>query len=82
VFEPVGLDIAAPVGRSSQERLRQGPQELKMLAMPNVRPVEGGIPLIRGGKIGGGVRISGARSTQNTQIAQAAVTALNSFRPN
>jgi uncharacterized protein GlcG (DUF336 family) len=65
-----------------QERLRQDPQELKMLAMRNLLPVEGGIPLIRDGKIVGGIGVSGARSAQDAQVAQAAAAALNDFLPN
>ncbi|MCB8884050.1 heme-binding protein [Acidisoma cellulosilytica] len=62
-----------------QERLRQDTQELKMLAMPNVLPVEGGIPLILGGKIVGGIGVSGARSAQDAQDAQVAVAILDNF---
>jgi len=61
---------------SFQERLRSDLQELKMLAMTNVLPVEGGIPLILDGKIVGGIGVSGARSSQDAQVAFAAVSVL------
>jgi len=63
--------------RLFQERLAHGAHELKMLAMPSVIPVDGGIPLILSGKIIGGIGVSGARSTQDAQVAQAAANVLH-----
>jgi uncharacterized protein GlcG (DUF336 family) len=47
------------------------------LALPGVIPAEGGVPLFRDGQIIGGVGVSGVRSFQDGQIAQAGVDALD-----
>lgn len=47
------------------------------LALPGVIPAEGGVPLMRGGSTIGGVGISGVRSFQDGQIAQAGASALD-----
>ena len=46
------------------------------LALPGVIPAEGGVPLVRDGVIIGGLGISGVRSFQDGQIAQAGMNAL------
>lgn len=46
------------------------------LALPGVIPAEGGVPLLRDGQIVGGLGISGVRSFQDGQIAQAGAAAL------
>jgi uncharacterized protein GlcG (DUF336 family) len=46
------------------------------LALPNVIPAEGGVPLVRDGVVIGGIGVSGVRSFQDGQIAQAGVNAL------
>ena len=47
------------------------------LALPGVIPAEGGVPLLRDGQVIGGLGISGVRSFQDGQIAQAGVDALD-----
>ncbi len=46
------------------------------LALPGVIPAEGGVPLVRDGVVVGGLGISGVRSFQDGQIAQAGAAAL------
>jgi glc operon protein GlcG len=46
------------------------------LALPGVIPAEGGIPLLRNGQVIGGLGISGVRSFQDGQIAQAGAAVL------
>jgi uncharacterized protein GlcG (DUF336 family) len=46
------------------------------LALPGVIPADGGVPLLRDGQIIGGLGVSGVRSFQDGQIAQAGVDAL------
>ena len=46
------------------------------LALPGTIPAEGGVPLIRDNQIIGGLGISGVRSFQDGQIAQAGAAAL------
>ena len=47
------------------------------LALPGVIPAEGGVPLSRDGFVIGGVGVSGVRSAQDGQIAQAGAAALS-----
>ena len=47
------------------------------LALPGVIPAEGGVPLMRNGVVVGAIGISGVKSFQDGQIAQAGATALN-----
>jgi uncharacterized protein GlcG (DUF336 family) len=47
-----------------------------LLAMPGLTPVEGGLPIVSGGKVIGGVGVSGLTSAQDGQVAQAGLDAL------
>lgn len=46
------------------------------LALNNMLPIEGGIPLTHNGEIVGAIGISGVKSTEDGQIAQAGANAL------
>ncbi len=60
--------------KASEDAVLSG--RLIHLALPGVIPAEGGVPLMRGNQIIGGLGISGVRSFQDGQIAQAGVNAL------
>ncbi len=60
--------------KASEDAVLSG--RLIHLALPGVIPAEGGIPLMRDGSVVGGIGISGVRSFQDGQIAQAGVDAL------
>jgi uncharacterized protein GlcG (DUF336 family) len=60
--------------KSSEDAVLSG--RLIHLALPGVIPAEGGVPLTVEGVIVGGLGISGVRSFQDGQIAQAGVDAL------
>jgi glc operon protein GlcG len=60
--------------KASEDAVLSG--RLIHLALPGVIPAEGGVPLLRDGIIVGGLGISGVRSFQDGQIAQAGVNAL------
>jgi glc operon protein GlcG len=60
--------------KASEDAVLSG--RLIHLALPGVIPAEGGVPLIRDGAIIGGIGVSGVRSIQDGQIAQAGVNAL------
>jgi uncharacterized protein GlcG (DUF336 family) len=60
--------------KASEDAVLSG--RLIHLALPGVIPAEGGVPLARDGIIIGGIGISGVRSFQDGQIAQAGVDAL------
>ena len=57
--------------KSFQDTVAQGGVGLRMLGLPGAVPVEGGIPLMEGGKIVGAVGASGGTSDQDGQCAQA-----------
>ena len=81
----VGADqgIAAEKGRTAaetrrstanwQERVQKRPE---MLRMPNVTPVQGGLPIVVDGTCVGGVGVSGVQSHEDEQIAAAGIKAL------
>jgi len=60
--------------KASEDAVLSG--RLIHLALPGVIPAEGGVPLLREGQVIGGLGISGVRSFQDGQIAQAGVDAL------
>lgn len=60
--------------KASEEAVMGG--RLIHLALPGVIPAEGGIPLVRDGVVIGALGISGVRSFQDGQIAQAGSAAL------
>jgi glc operon protein GlcG len=47
-----------------------------LLTLPGATPLEGGIPLMVGGKIVGAIGVSGVQSNQDAQIAQAGAAVL------
>lgn len=60
--------------KSSEDAVLSG--RLIHLALPGVIPAEGGIPLLREGEVIGGIGVSGVRSFQDGQIAEAGASAL------
>lgn len=61
--------------KSSEEAVLSG--RLIHLALPGIIPAEGGVPIIRDNQIIGGLGVSGVRSFQDGQIAQAGINILN-----
>jgi len=57
-----------------EEMLATG--RLGYLAMPGMLPLEGGLPLTHNGEIVGAIGVSGVKSSEDAQIAQAGVAAL------
>ena len=49
-----------------------------ILGLPGATPIEGGLPIVVGGKIIGAVGVSGVTSVQDGQVARAGV---ESFKP-
>jgi len=62
--------------KASEDAVLSG--RLIHLALPGVIPAEGGVPLMRDGVLVGGLGISGVRSFQDGQIAQAGANVLES----
>ena len=61
--------------KALQDLIGQGGTNLRLLTI-GYSVLEGGIPIIVGGKIIGGVGVSGATSQQDAQIGQAGIDAL------
>jgi uncharacterized protein GlcG (DUF336 family) len=57
--------------KSFQDTVAQGGVGLRMLGLPGAVPVDGGVPLMEGGKIVGAIGASGGTSDQDGQCAQA-----------
>ena len=80
---PANARIAVAKGRTAaetrrstanwQERVNKRPE---MLRMPNVTPVQGGLPIVVDGTCVGGVGVSGVQSHEDEQIAAAGIKAL------
>src|SRR5688500_8393617 len=62
--------------KAFQDALAAGGEGLRILALDGAIPVEGGIPLVSGGKIVGALGAVGGTSQQDGVVAQAAVNAL------
>jgi glc operon protein GlcG len=59
-----------------QDLVGQGGANLRLLRLAGASPLEGGIPIMEGGKIIGAVGVSGATSEQDAQVAKAGIDAL------
>ena len=62
--------------KAFQDMVAAGGEGLRMLALPGALPIEGGLPLVVGGKIVGAIGVSGVTSAQDGQIAGAGAAAL------
>jgi uncharacterized protein GlcG (DUF336 family) len=80
------IDIAIAKARSAarfkrptkafQDTLSAGGEGLRILALTGAMPVEGGIPLVAGGKVVGAIGASGGTAPQDGQTAQAGASAV------
>jgi glc operon protein GlcG len=59
-----------------EDILAQGSAALRLLRLTGATPIEGGLPIVHGGRVIGAVGVSGVTSQQDGQIAQACVSAL------
>lgn len=62
--------------RVFEDAIAQGGLHLRLLGMNNLVPLDGGIPLLRDGAVVGAIGVSGMRSDQDAQVAQAGADAL------
>ena len=62
--------------KAFDETLAKGGAALRLLKLPGVLPVEGGLPLSREGRLVGAVGVSGGSAQQDGVAAQACVDAL------
>ena len=82
--QPASLDIAIGKARTAA-RFRRPTKALEdavaggrtvLLAVDDVLPLEGGLPIVVDGHVIGAVGVSGVTSQQDAQVAQAAIDAL------
>ena len=59
-----------------QDLIAQGGANLRLLNLHGASMLEGGIPIVVGGKLIGGIGVSGGTSPQDAQVAQAGIDAL------
>lgn len=59
-----------------QDLVGQGGANLRLLKLEGASVLEGGVPIIKDGKIIGGIGVSGVTSQQDAQIAQAGADAV------
>jgi len=59
-----------------QDLIAQGGVNLRLLKLEGASPLEGGVPIVLGGKIVGAIGVSGVTSQQDAQIAQAGADAI------
>lgn len=62
--------------KALQDNVAAGGVHLRLLAMPGMVPLEGGVPLFVNGAIAGAIGVSGMASGQDAQVAQAGAKAL------
>jgi glc operon protein GlcG len=70
------LDFKRPT-KVFEEGIAQGGIGVRCLSMHNVCALEGGIPLMRDGKIIGAIGVSGVKTTEDAQVANAGASAIS-----
>jgi glc operon protein GlcG len=61
-----------------ESALADGGLHLRLLGMTNLTPLEGGLPILRDGRVIGAIGVSGMQSTQDAQVASAGLAAFGS----
>ena len=61
--------------KAFQEAIAQGGASLRLIGVPGLLPIEGGVPIVVDGKIIGAVGVSGAASNQDAECAMAGANA-------
>jgi glc operon protein GlcG len=70
------LEFKRP-SKALDDAIAAGGAGMRLLALKDITPLEGGIPVIVDGKIVGAIGVSGALSSQDAQVAKAGADALN-----
>jgi len=61
--------------KALQDGIAQGGVNLRILGLPGVTPLEGGVPIVVDGKIIGAIGVSGVTSAQDAECAMAGAAA-------
>jgi len=67
--------------RTFEAGLEAGTLGIRALTMAGISAIDGGLPLVRDGKVIGAIGVSGMLPTQDAAVAQAGATALNDTSP-
>jgi uncharacterized protein GlcG (DUF336 family) len=80
------VDVALSKARSAarfkrptkafQDALAAGGEGLRILALEGAIPVDGGVPIVIGGRVVGAIGVSGGTSAQDGQVAAAGLAAI------
>jgi glc operon protein GlcG len=62
--------------KALEDSLAANGSALRILAVPGVMPLQGGLPIVMDGKIIGGIGVSGVLATQDEMVAKAGLDAL------
>ena len=62
--------------KAFQDNVAAGGEGLRTLRLPGALPIEGGVPIVVGGKIVGAIGVSGGTAVQDGQVAAAGLLAL------
>jgi glc operon protein GlcG len=69
------LEFKLP-SKSLDDAIAAGGAGMRLLALKNITPLEGGLPIVVDGRIIGAIGVSGVLSAQDTQVARAGADAL------
>jgi len=69
------LEFKRP-SKDLDDAIARGGAGNRLLALKNITPIEGGLPILLDNKIIGAIGVSGAISAQDTQVAKAGIDAL------
>ena len=76
---PLKAETALDFRRSTkvfEDSITGGGQGVRVVTMPNVLALEGGLPILQNGEVIGAIGVSGMRSDQDAQVARAGIAAL------
>ncbi|MFI5210969.1 MAG: heme-binding protein, partial [Gemmatimonadales bacterium] len=62
--------------KAFEEAIAAGGMGLRLITMPYMIALEGGIPIVRDGQVIGGIGVSGMQSSQDAEVARAGLAAL------
>jgi len=66
----------AIVDSTGEEAIAAGGMGLRLITMPYMIALEGGIPIVKDGQVIGGIGVSGMQSSQDAEVARAGLAAL------
>src|ERR1700733_8917584 len=69
------LEFKRP-SKALDDAIAGGSAGMRLLALKNITPIEGGLPVVVDGKIIGAIGVSGSLSSQDAQVAKAGADAL------